>query len=109
MIKPIPLAMLIHEAVYIEYEEAGRYGSGFKDAVTLTNVLVQPASSLNNTGTGASVSYNSLMFFDCRNSKPLDVNFVKGSKIIFNGNEKVISKVNPIYTFNLHHYEIELI
>lgn len=109
MIRPMPLAMLIHKVTYEEYLGEGRYGVEYKEPVLLKNVLVQPVSSLQRTSTGDSEAFNSLMFFDCVNSKPLDVKFVKDSKITFKGDEMILNRVNPIYTFNLHHYELELI
>lgn len=109
MVRPMPLAVLIHEVIYEEYTENDRYGKNHKDPVTLTNVLVQPASNIKRSNVADQIAYKSLMFFDCVNSRPLDINFVKKSKIIFNGEEMIINKINPIYAFNLHHYELELI
>lgn len=109
MIRPMPLAVLIHTVTYEEYQKEDRYGNNFKKPVTLENVLVQPVSSISRTATGDQISYNSLMFFDCVNSLPSTIEFVKDSKITFNGKSMIIDKVNPIYTFDLHHYELELI
>lgn len=75
----------------------------------LNNVLVQPVSSVNKSGGTNTVAYNSLMFYDCANSRPSNINFTKESIISFNGEDMEISKVNPIYAFSLHHYELELI
>lgn len=109
MIRPIPLAMLIHEVIYEQYKGADRYGIAYKEPIILKNVLIQPATSMARGGSGDSVAYNSLLFFDCTNSKPSDIAFVKDSKITFNNQEMILDKINPIYTFNLHHYELELI
>lgn len=109
MVRPMPLAILIHEVIYEEYTENERYGKTYKDPVTLKNVLVQPASNIRRTNVADQIAYNSLLFFDCTNSRPSDVTFVKKSKITFNGEEMIINKINPIYTFSLHHYELELI
>lgn len=105
----MPLEILIHEVQYEEYIEQGRHGNDFKEPITLEQVLVQPVSSIKRTNHADEVAYNSLMFFDCVNSRPSDVTFIKKSKIIFNGETMIVNKVNPIYTFDLHHYEIELI
>lgn len=109
MIRPMPKEILIHSVIYEEYEEGGRYGDGFKEPIILENVLVQPVSALKRSQVSIENTFNSLMFFDCSNSIPSDVNFVKESRITFNGNSMVLNKVNPIYTFTLHHYELELI
>lgn len=105
----MPKEILIHEVVYEEYIEKDRHGNSFKEPVTLKNVLVQPVSSIKRAGDVDNKAYDSLMFFDCVNSTPLDVTFTKKSKITFNGETMIVDKVNPIYTFNLHHYELELI
>lgn len=109
MIKPMPKALLIHTAQYEEYEGKGRYGDEFKGPIALTNILIQPVSNIKRNNIGDSVGYNSLMFFDCINSRPKHINFTEKSKITFNGQEMIINKINPIYAFNLHHYELELI
>lgn len=105
----MPLEILIHEVVYEEYMEKDRYGNSFKEPETLTKVLVQPVSNIKRSNTTDSISYKSLMFFDCVNSRPSDVELVKKSKITFNGETMIVDKVNPIYAFSLHHYELELI
>lgn len=109
MIKPMPRAVLIHSVEYYEYTKKDRYGNGFKKPIMLKNVLVQPVSNIKSNNVGEEVSYKSLMFFDCINSIPKNLKFKKLSKIVFNGDEMIINKVNPIYAFNLHHYELELV
>ncbi len=109
VVKPMPKEILIHEVVYEEYEEKGRHGNSFKEPVTLKHVLIQPISSINRTSNVDNLAYNSLMFFDCVNSAPADVTFTKKSRITFNEETMIVDKVNPIYTFSLHHYELELI
>lgn len=109
MIRPMPKAILIHSVQYKEYVGEDRYGNSFKEPITLKNVLIQPVSATTRGNIGESISFNSLMFYDCTNSIPKDITFTKKSIITFNGEEMVVNKVNPIYTFNLHHYELELI
>ena len=109
MIRPMPRAILIHSVQYKEYVGEDRYGNSFKEPIALKNVLIQPVSSIKRNNLGDSVSFDSLMFYDCTNSMPKNITFTKKSIITFNGDEMVVSKVNPIYTFNLHHYELELI
>lgn len=109
MIRPMPKAILVHSVQYKEYVGEDRYGNSFKEPITLKNVLIQPISSIKRNNLGDLVSFNSLMFYDCTNSMPKNITFTKKSIITFNGVEMVVNKVNPIYTFNLHHYELELI
>lgn len=105
----MPLEVLIHSVAYEEYTEKDRYGNQFKEPVTLENVLVQPASNIKRSDSTEQIAYKALLFFDCVHSLPADVVFKKKSKITFNGEAMIVDKVNPIYTFNLHHYELELI
>lgn len=109
MIRPMPKAILIHSVEYKELKGDGRYGKEYEDPIILENVLIQPVSRISRSNTMDSIVYNSLMFYDCTNSTPKNINFVKDSIIIFNDEEMVINKVNPIYAFDLHHYELELI
>lgn len=109
MIKPIPKAVLKHTVQYKEYIGESRYGKEYKESITLHKVLVQPISGINKTANVNTVMYNTLMFYDCTNSQPSNVEFTKESLIIFNGREMEISKVSPMYAFDLHHYEIGLI
>lgn len=108
MVKPIPLKLLIHSVDYEEYDGTGRHGDKFKPAVTLKNVLVQPVSSINNRGTSEEKAYNSLLFFDVVHSRPA-LTFKEKSRVTFDGQTMIVGKVNPIYAFSLHHYEVELI
>ena len=108
MIAPIPLYLLIHTVIYEEYQDnSDGYGEGYKDPVTLRNVRVEPVSSLRRSNTTETQTFNSILFFDMTHSTP-QVNFVEKSKVTFNGQEMVVSKVNPMYSLKLHHYEIEL-
>ena len=109
MVSAMPKAILIHSVQYKEYKGEGRYGKEYKEPITLKNVLIQPVSSINKSNDINTVAYNSLMFYDCTNSQPRNINFTKDSIIVFNDEEMRINKVNPIYTFKLHHYELELI
>jgi hypothetical protein len=109
MIEPMPKELLIHTVEYEEYTERDRYGNEFKEPVTLEHVLVQPVSNISRSATADQVAFSSLLFFDCVHSRPSDVEFVKNSRITFNGKSMTVNKINPIYTFDLHHYELELI
>lgn len=108
MIKPIPLENLIHSVSYEQYQEKDRYGNQFKDPITLEKVLVQPTSNIKRSNNTDQVGYKALMFFDCVHSSP-GVEFVKKSKVTLNGETMIVDKINPIYSFGLHHYELELI
>lgn len=109
MVNPIPHEVLIHEVTYEEYLGEDRFGEAYGPPVTLGKVLVQPVSSIKRSSTSEEEAFSSLLFFDCVNSFPSEVKFKKLSKITFNGEEMTVNKINPIYAFRLHHYELELI
>lgn len=108
MIDPIPSNLLIHEVQYEEYDGLGRYGDDFKPPITLRKVRVEMTSGFMISGTEERRTYNALLFFDAVHSKPTDVVFKKKSKVTYNGETMVVSKVNPVYAFDLHHFEVEL-
>lgn len=108
MVRPIPLKMLIHSVEYEEYDGQGRNGDRFKPPVELKNVLVQPISGVSQQGVSEEKTFNSLLFFDVVHSLP-SVNFKPKSRVTFNSETMIVGRVNPIYAFTLHHYEVELI
>lgn len=108
-IRPIPMHLLIHEAEYEEFQEDSRYGESFYPAVTLQNVRVNFESSLKTSGNTESKNIKATMFFDLINSSATgEFEFREKSKVTFNGLVMQIQKINPIYTDQLHHYEVEL-
>lgn len=109
MINPLPIDFLIHSVTYEEFVGKGRDRNVYKSSISLQNVLIQPVSSLKRSGLSVENSFKSLMFFDCVNSTPNDIQFVKGSKITFNNQVMYINGITPISAFTLHHYELELI
>ena len=112
MIRPIPLQLLIHSLTYEEFVPGDGFETeeGFKPAVTLSNVRVESVSNIKRSNNGEELQYKALLFFDVVNSKssgPFE--FKEKSRVIFDGKTMYVNKVNPVYGFSLHHYEVELI
>lgn len=110
MVKPIPKKLLIHEVKYEEFYEDDRYGEGYKLPITLKNVRVQVGSAFSRSNTNENISYQAMLIYDVKNSSTsVPFEFKEKSKVTFNGKTMLVQKVNPVYAFTLHHYELELI
>lgn len=109
--KPIPKKLLIHTAelktvntnnTWQNEEETG--------LILLSKIRFEPLSKLVTAKDNRQVTLSAVLFYDCRNSRPKNVEFVSGQKICFNGAEHVIETIEPLYDGDkLHHYELGLI
>ncbi|WHY63259.1 putative minor capsid protein [Cytobacillus firmus] len=109
-IRPIPRNLLIHEAIYEQFEENARYGVTYLPAVTLKNIRINFEKSFSRAGDTESKSVKALLFFDQKNSCSSGIfEFKEKSKVTFQGVPMQVQRVNPLYTDTLHHYEVELI
>lgn len=111
IIKPISKEVLIHEVTYEEFVPGDGFETedGFKEPITLTNVLVQYLSNIARNNIAEALNYNALLFFDVVNSKSSGVfEFKEKSRVTFDGKQMIVEKINPIYAFKLHHYEVGL-
>lgn len=110
MARPIRLSLLIHTVQYLEYigENSTWGGSGdYAPAVTIERVRVEPKQTVVSNGNGESIVMQSLLFHDSVYSTPID--FKDKSKIIFNGKEMIVKKINEFYDrSSLHHVEVGL-
>lgn len=109
-IRPIPRNLLIHAAIYEQFEANGRYGETYLPAVTLKNIRINFEKSFSRVGDTESKNVKALMFFDRINSSATgEFEFKEKSKVTFQGVTMQVQRVNPLYTDTLHHYEVELI
>lgn len=111
MVRSIPRKLLIHTATYEEYIPGDSWTpAGFKPAVMLQNVRIDKGSRLTRNNTGEQILYNALLFYDAENSSADgEFEFKEQSKLTFNGDTMTVNKVNEIYAYRFHHYEVELI
>lgn len=112
-IDPIPKELLIHSVTYREFIQNETWGETYKPSITLTNVLVQPATALTKDTIRETIQAKAILFYDMEHSKPTMpvFSFIEKSKIVFQGQEMTVDKVNIFYAFDgetPHHYEIEL-
>lgn len=108
MVEAIPIDVLIHTISYERYVGEGRYGEGYDDPIIISNVLVQYAFSVEESGLNQEKNMKALLFIDCTNSSP-PIKLEPRSKVILEGDSMTVKVVKPVYAFSLHHYEIELI
>lgn len=109
MVKPIPKSFLIHEVQYEEYAGNSGWGESYKPSVTLKNVRIESISSITRSNTTELKNFKALLYYDTVNSSATgDFQFNEKSKVTFNGETMYVNKVNPVYGFSLHHYEVEL-
>lgn len=74
------------------------------------NVHLEPSSKIVRDKNNAEIRLAATMFYDCRNSYPRNIVFVKDTNIIFNGEIYRIEVIEPLYVRGkLHHYELGLV
>lgn len=116
LVSQMPKQVLIHTATYEEFVQGDGFETedGFKASVMLSNVLLQPSGTstqpnIVRSNTGESMLYNYTLFYDVVNSSANgEFEFKEKSKITFDGKELIVEKVNPIYAFTFHHWEVYL-
>lgn len=110
IIKPIPKRLLIHSIIYREKLPDDGWGGGFAEPVTIENIRVEPARSINRSGNADDIVARNIVFIDRVYSKPF-LELKEKSKVEFNGKEYEVNKVSPHYGFKdtPHHYEVELV
>jgi|SRR5690606_20627626 len=102
--------LLIHEIEYVEYLEDGRWGDTYADSVPVRFVRVEPATALDRDSAKEEVRAENILFLDGRHTKPFVVPKQK-DKIIFQGREYEVSRVEIFYAISnrIHHIEAELV
>ena len=109
-IKPIPRRMLPDSVVYKPLLENGRNGSVWGDEVMLKFVCVDYNTKYAIKGDNQGVAYKAMLFYDCRNSRPIGIAFREKDKIIHNGKEMTVESVSiPNSGDRIHHYELGLV
>ena len=109
MAKPIRKSLLIHEIEYHEYNTDDRFGGGYMTPVTVKHVRVEPKDSYVVDSNGGSINSSTLLIVDATHSTP--INLQEQSKVIFDGEEYVVQKVNTFFARSKkpHHWEAVLV
>ena len=109
--RPIPKTLLIHTVTLCKKGEEDRWGKDNPDYGTeLTYVRMEPSGRIVRDKNNAEIQLAALLFYDCKNSSPRDVEFCVDDIIVFNGMKHKVETVDPLYdNRGLHHYELGLI
>ena len=108
MNKPIPRKLLIHSATYGAIT-VDAYGEQTTTETELTRVRFEPVKQTMFSKLGESKNDKFMMFFDCKNSRPVGQTFTQLDEITFDGVKLSIREVTPCYdNSHLHHYEVSL-
>lgn len=110
-IRAIPKKLLIHSAVYAKTDVEDRWGKEtLKDEMKLRFIRLEPSTKIVRDKSGAEIQLAATFFYDCRNSRPQDIEFAVDDIILFNGQKYAVRLVEPLYDGGkLHHYELGLI
>ena len=113
MIKPIPRRMLQNTATYKPVTGKDKNGViTYGASVALTYVRVEPVRKSAHQKEGEFNDDKFTLFFDSRNSRPIDQSFTKLDKIVFQGDTLTIREAQRLYADQsgnvIHHWEIML-
>lgn len=111
--RPIPKVVLIHQVDYYERIEGDRYGGGYADKLTITNVLFQPDGTVSKTGDNEEKLIKGILYLDAQNSSQCFDMKAQSQVTLINddGVEEtlIVQHSQPVYAFKLHHYEVQLV
>ena len=107
----IPREMLIHSAELRSPLSEDSFGNViWSEAVKLEFIRIDEENKVGFSGMNKPDSGSALLIYDCRNSRPRNLEFAPGQQISFGGKDYTISAVRRLYGKNrLHHIEAELI
>ena len=106
----IPKNLLIHSAVLQSVTEDKWQSETTENIAELKKVRIDPSSKLVTSKDNRQVNLSAVLFFDLRNSRPMNILFEHGQKILFGGNIYTIETIEKLYDDKkLHHYELGLI
>jgi len=107
--RPIPRAMLIHAATLAQAPGGAYGGENLTPIATLTHVRVEHSESALLTEEDTQAKRTALLLYDARNSRPRNVTFAPGQRVLFGGKNYRVEAVETLYdAARLHHKEITL-
>lgn len=109
--KPIPKSLLIHTVRRYSKTDEDKWGKGIE---SLENEICfarfEPSSKIIRTTNNAEVQLSATLIYDCRNSRPKNIQFELEDIIAFNGEKHRVQLIEPLYDGKkLHHFEIGLV
>lgn len=107
-----PIGTLIDEVVYYPYIDIDDYGKSlFGDGITILHTRIDRTPKYSFSSAGRELSYNAVIFCYTGLTSPMP-EFTLRSKIIFDGDEHIITGVLPNkepYSADLYSVELEVI
>lgn len=74
--KPIPKKLLIHTIMLYEKTSIDKWGSEkLDDGQVLTKVRIEPSNQIVRDKNNSEIQLAATLFYDCRNSQPIGINF----------------------------------
>lgn len=109
--KAIPKSLLIHTVKIYKNENKDRWGKGKENLESeISFVRFEPSSKIVRTVNNAEIQLSATLIYDCRNSRPKNIQFALDDIITFNGEKHRIQLIEPLYDGNnLHHIEVGLV
>lgn len=108
--RAIPKSLLIHHASLMQ-EIPGKWGpEGLQRKAELEHIRIETSSKIVRDKNNAEQQLSAMLFFDCRNSSPRDLQFQEDQIVDFHGLKHRIVAIDPLYdNRKLHHYEIGMV
>lgn len=109
--RSIPKRLLIHSATIKSIETEDRWGNvTTTPPVDLKFIRLEPTKTIVKDSQNNDIQLSTLLFYDCKNSVPKNVEFAKDTLITINGVDHTIKTVEALYDERkLHHYEVGLL
>lgn len=109
--RAIPKSLLIHTVTLHKKINKDKWGKGELDQGTeLTFVRIEPSGKMVRDKNNAEIQLVATLFYDCKNSRPMNLEFATDDLIVFNGVMHRVEIVEPLYdNKRLHHYELGLV
>ncbi len=107
--RPIPRAMLTHTAALLQPSGEGGDAGLLAPVATLTRVYVEQRAEETLTAEDTRLGRAALLLYDARHSRPRDVAFATGQRVLVQGVLYRVAAVEPLMDGpRLHHVELTL-
>jgi hypothetical protein len=111
MSQPISLTVLTHSGTHYPYTGTVNSVKTYGTANSLTAVRFNPVKEHANTSLGDQRNDKFNFVYDCVNSQPSGVTFIKDDKFVFGGMTLIARRVKPCYAggTEIHHWEVSCV
>lgn len=109
--KAIPKKLLIHTVTLSKKKDVDRWGKTmFENKHEIMYVRMEPTKQITRDKNNSEIQLSAILFFDCMNSRPRNIEFAVDDIVVFNDEIFQIKVIEPLYDEKrLHHYELGLI